>query len=146
MPNMVFLESHIRVAPVALAGHTIWRDRWTALQSPPTNTITPPRCSSTMEENRQLPSYPRLNHSAGDKWIKHLTKNRLSTFTGGHFSDVNLSSMLFVHRLDDAHHVKLQVWSAPGLSKPSFEEAMKEKFKPAKKGDSFGPSCTFPQH
>lgn len=32
------------------------------------------------------------------------------------------------------------VWSAPGLSKPSFEEAMKEEFKVAKKGEKFGPS------
>ncbi|KAI0338667.1 hypothetical protein BDW22DRAFT_1362757 [Trametopsis cervina] len=89
-----------------------------------------------------LPDYPNLNYGTGAKWIKHLTQNRLSTFTGGHFSDVNLSSMLFVHRLDDQHHVKLQVWSAPGLTKPGFKEAVKENFKPAKKGDSFGPSCT----
>ena len=34
-------------------------------------------------------------------------------------------------------------WSAPGLTKPSFEEAMKQKFKPAKKGESFGPSCQY---
>ena len=88
-----------------------------------------------------LPDYPNLNYGAGAKWIKHLTHNRLSTFTGGHFSDVNLSSLLFVHRLDGPHYVKLQVWSAPGLTKPSFKEAMQQKFKEAKKGDSFGPSC-----
>lgn len=87
--------------------------------------------------------YPKLNHSPGAKWIKHLTSNRLATFNGGHFADVNLSSTLFVHRLDDSHFVKLQVWSAPGLSKPSFGEAMKQKFIPAKKGDSFGPSCEY---
>ncbi|OCH89390.1 glycoside hydrolase family 38 protein [Obba rivulosa] len=84
--------------------------------------------------------YPTTNHGPGAKWIKHLTKDRLSTFNGGHFSDVNLASVLFVHRLDDANHVSLQVWSAPGLEKPSFEEAMKQKFRPAKKGESFGPS------
>lgn len=86
-------------------------------------------------------SYPDLNYTSGAKWIKHLTKGRLDTFTGGHFADVNLSSVLFTHRVDNSQHVKLQVWSAPGLSKPSFEEAMKQKFKPAKKGESFGPSC-----
>ena len=85
--------------------------------------------------------YPALNYTPGSKWIKKLTKDRLSTFTGGHFNDVNLSSILFTHRLSDSNHVKLQVWSAPGLTKLSFEEAMKQKFKPAKKGDSFGPSC-----
>ncbi|KII92975.1 glycoside hydrolase family 38 protein [Plicaturopsis crispa FD-325 SS-3] len=87
-------------------------------------------------------SYPELNYGSGAKWIKHLTQARLGTFSGGHFADVNLSSILFTHRVDNAELVKLQVWSAPGLSKPSFAEAMKQKFKPAKKGDSFGPSWT----
>ncbi|KAL5496105.1 AMS1 [Sanghuangporus vaninii] len=87
-------------------------------------------------------SYPELNFGPGEKWIKSLTQDRLNQFTGGHFSDVNLSSVLFTHRLDGPPYVKLQVWSAPGLTKPSFEEAMKQKFRPAKKGDSFGPSWT----
>lgn len=103
-------------------------------------------------------SYPELNNGSGSKWIKGLTQNRLGTFIGGHFAGVNLSSVLFTHRLDNAEHVKLEVyasslntnfiylhscrWSAPGLEKPTFEEAMKQKFKPAKKGDSFGPSWT----
>lgn len=86
--------------------------------------------------------YPELNHGSGAKWIKSLTQNRLSTFLGGHFEDVNLSSVLFTHRIDGSHHIDLQVWSAPGLTKPSFHEAMKQEFKPAKKGDSFGPSWT----
>lgn len=86
-------------------------------------------------------SYPELNSGSGAKWIKHLTKDRLGTFNGGHFADVNLSSVLFTHRLDGPEFVQLQVWSAPGLTKPTFEEATKQKFKPAKKGDSFGPSC-----
>ncbi|ELU38560.1 glycoside hydrolase family 38 protein [Rhizoctonia solani AG-1 IA] len=41
---------------------------------------------------------------------------------------------MFTHRIDDADHVKLEVWSAPGRTKPTFEEAMKQDFKPAKKG------------
>ncbi len=94
---------------------------------------------------RPLPDYPNLNYGPGAKWIKHLTQNRLGTFAGGHFSDVNISSILFFHRLDDADHVKLEVWSAPGRSKPSFDEALKQTYKPAKKGDSFGPSCKHPQ-
>lgn len=61
---------------------------------------------------------------------------------GGHFSDINLSSVLYLHRLDDSAHVKLELWSAPGLSKPTFEEAMKQTFKPATKGVSLGPSWT----
>ncbi|ESK96763.1 glycoside hydrolase family 38 protein [Moniliophthora roreri MCA 2997] len=90
----------------------------------------------------QNSSYPEQNYGPGAKWIKNLTRDRLNNFNGGHFSDVNLTSMLFTHRVDNAEHVKLQVWSAPGLTKPTFEEAMKQKFKPAKKGDSFGPSWT----
>ncbi|KAI0713074.1 glycoside hydrolase family 38 protein [Cerioporus squamosus] len=86
--------------------------------------------------------YPKENYGPGAKWIKHLTQNRLGTFEGGHFADVNLSSVLFTHRIDNKEHVKLEVWSAPGLSKPSFEEAMKQKFRPASKGESFGPSWT----
>jgi hypothetical protein len=92
-------------------------------------------------QQRTTHSYPELNSGSGAKWVKNLTQNRLSTFSGGHFSDVNLSSVLFTHRLDSSEFVKLQVWSPPGLTKPSFEEAIKQKYKPAKKGDSFGPSC-----
>ncbi|CCM00538.1 uncharacterized protein FIBRA_02572 [Fibroporia radiculosa] len=84
--------------------------------------------------------YPKMNYDAGAKWIKHLTQGRLGTFNGGHYDSVNLGSVLFTQRLDDSQHVRLQVWSAPGLSKPTFEEAMRQKFMPAKKGDSFGPS------
>lgn len=86
--------------------------------------------------------YPVLNLNPGAKWSKGLTNGRLDTFVGGHFSDINLSSVLFVHRLDDSEHVKLEVWSAPGLSKPTFEEAMKQTFKPAQKGTTLGPSWT----
>ncbi|KAF7428480.1 Glycoside hydrolase, 38 vacuolar alpha mannosidase [Pleurotus ostreatus] len=85
--------------------------------------------------------YPRTNFSAGAKWIKNLTRDRLNNFNGGHFSDVNLSAVMFIHRIDNEEHVKLEVWSAPGLTKPTFEEAMEQTFKPAKKGMAFGPSC-----
>ncbi|THH05654.1 hypothetical protein EW145_g4638 [Phellinidium pouzarii] len=87
-------------------------------------------------------SYPELNYRPGAKWIKSLTQDRLSQFTGGHFSDVNLSSALFMHRLDGLNNVDLRVWSAPGLTKPTFDEAMQQEFRSAKKGDSFGPSWT----
>ncbi|KDQ27960.1 glycoside hydrolase family 38 protein [Pleurotus ostreatus PC15] len=86
--------------------------------------------------------YPRTNFSAGAKWIKNLTRDRLNNFNGGHFSDVNLSAVMFIHRIDNEEHVKLEVWSAPGLTKPTFEEAMEQTFKPAKKGMAFGPSWT----
>ena len=58
------------------------------------------------------------------------------------YSEYNLSSVLYTHRLDDRKHVSLSVWNAPGRSKPSFDEAIKQKFKPAQKGDDFGPPWT----
>jgi hypothetical protein len=53
--------------------------------------------------------YPQLNHTPGAKWIKHLTRSRLDTFTGGHYSDVNLSSVLFERRESGSEWVKLRV-------------------------------------
>jgi alpha-mannosidase len=85
--------------------------------------------------------YPEHNFSPGGKWIKNLTRDRTGNFSGGHFADVNLSSVLFTHRLDESEHVQLQRWSAPGITKPTFQEALKQDFQPAKKGESIGPSC-----
>jgi alpha-mannosidase len=53
--------------------------------------------------------YAELNHGAGAKWIKNLTRDRLNTFNGGHFAGVNLSSILFTHRIDNSESVKLKV-------------------------------------
>ena len=88
-------------------------------------------------------SYPLDGSSAGRKWIKSLTNDRAGQFTGGRWESLNLSSVLYTERIDDAKHVELGVWSAPGRSKPTFEEAMRNKFKSAKKGDHFGPSCMY---
>lgn len=85
--------------------------------------------------------YPEQTFSPGAKWIKRLTTDRTGNFTGGHFADVNLSSVLFTHRFDDSKYVQLERWSAPGISKPTFQEALKKDFQPAKKGESIGPSC-----
>lgn len=63
-------------------------------------------------------------------------------FQNGQYGQENLSGVLYAHRLDGDEHVKLEVWSAPGLTKPSFEEAKRQTYKPAKKGDKFGPSWT----
>ncbi|KAI9449033.1 glycosyl hydrolases family 38 N-terminal domain-containing protein [Lactarius psammicola] len=97
------------------------------------HTHSQPRSNNTTD-------YPQWSFSPGAKWIKGLTKDRTGNFTGGHFADVNLTSVLFTHRLDDSDHIELQRWSAPGLTKPSFEEALKHDFQPAKKGESIGPS------
>ncbi|WVQ95701.1 hypothetical protein IAU59_002800 [Kwoniella sp. CBS 9459] len=85
------------------------------------------------------PRYPQRTDGAR---YKHLgsTHGRLDQFIGGHYRDYNLSSLLFAHKLDDEKHVKLEVWSAPNRSKPTFEEAKRQNYRPAKKGDEFGPS------
>jgi alpha-mannosidase len=85
--------------------------------------------------------YPQLTFSPGAKWIKGLTRDRTGNFSGGHFADVNLSSVLYTHRLNDSDHIELQRWSAPALTKPTFAEALSHDFEPAKKGESIGPSC-----
>ena len=43
--------------------------------------------------------YPGRNGFPDAKWTKGLTRNHTSNFAGGHFSDLNLSSLLFT-RLD----------------------------------------------
>jgi alpha-mannosidase len=88
-------------------------------------------------------SYPELGTGPGAKWSKGLIRDRTRQFTGGRYSSLNLSAVMFMQRFDDKDHVELKVWSAPGRSKPSFHEAMSQSFKPAHKGDSFGPSCKF---
>jgi len=88
------------------------------------------------------PSYPELNFGVGNKWIKSLTQDRVKKFNDGSFAELNLPALMFIHRIDDADHVKLEVWSAPGRTKPSFKEAIKQEFRPAKKGQQFGPSWT----
>ncbi|KIY67661.1 glycoside hydrolase family 38 protein [Cylindrobasidium torrendii FP15055 ss-10] len=86
-------------------------------------------------------AYPVINHSPGEKWVKGITQGRLGTFQGGHYADENISALLYHHRIDNSENIKLEVWSAPDRSKPSFKEAMKQKFRPAKKYEQFGPSC-----
>ena len=75
------------------------------------------------------------------KSVKSLTLNRFNNFQGGHYESVNLTSALYTTRADGSAAVKLEVWSPKAGEKPSFDEAKKQKYKPAKKGDSFGPSC-----
>ncbi|KAG8908987.1 Glycoside hydrolase, 38 vacuolar alpha mannosidase [Tulasnella sp. 403] len=67
-------------------------------------------------------NYPETNFGGGAKWIKPLTQDRLNVFVGGHFNNVNLGSVLFTERKDDEKFVSMKYWSAPGLSKPGFDE------------------------
>ncbi|KAJ7023286.1 hypothetical protein C8F04DRAFT_1271606 [Mycena alexandri] len=106
--------------------------------APSTNPTTDNTSMNTSKE------YPTLNPSPGAKWIKRLTQDRLGQFNGGHFGDVNLGAAMYKRVEEGEGYVQMKVWSAPGRSKPSFAEALSHRadFKPAKKGDSFGPSWT----
>lgn len=87
--------------------------------------------------------YPELGTGPGAKWIKSLTNDRTGQFTGSRYPDLDLTAVLFTEKKDGKDYVELNVWSAPGRSKPTFKEAMNKEFKPAKKGDRFGPSCSY---
>ncbi|KAI4519924.1 glycoside hydrolase family 38 protein [Schizophyllum commune Loenen D] len=93
-----------------------------------------------MATNAPTVNYPSLSLDAGAKWIKNLTQNRLDYFTGGHYASHNLSSALYKANRDDV--VRIKVWHAPGLTKPSYAEALSHiaDFEPAQKGIRLGPS------
>jgi hypothetical protein len=55
-------------------------------------------------------SYPSLNYGPGAKWVKNLTRDRLNNFHGGHYSGLNISSVLFAHRANSEEFVNLKVW------------------------------------
>ncbi|TFY54220.1 hypothetical protein EVJ58_g8985 [Rhodofomes roseus] len=62
------------------------------------------------------------NYGTGAKWIKHLTQGRLGTFNGGHYADVNLSQVLYHHRVDDSAYIKLQTnhWWKVSVTLPAY--------------------------
>ncbi|KAJ1721115.1 Glycoside hydrolase, 38 vacuolar alpha mannosidase [Coemansia erecta] len=72
-----------------------------------------------------------------------ITRSRVNNFLGGgQWEDVNIKAALYDLRVSGEPHVHLEVWSAPGQDRPTFEHAVKQQFKPAKVGQVFGPSWT----
>ncbi|KAJ1942521.1 Glycoside hydrolase, 38 vacuolar alpha mannosidase [Kickxella alabastrina] len=72
-----------------------------------------------------------------------ITRSRVNNFMGDNqWKDVNIQATLYDMCVSGEPHVKLEVWSAPGQDRPSFEHAVKQEFRPAKVGQSFGPSWT----
>jgi len=98
--------------------------------------------------SRQHGSYQRVTESVNHPLLQGITDKRLQLFTGGHFASQNLSSILERRRIDDAQHIRMRVWSAPGETKPGFNEAIgalqadQQLWKPYHKGDRLGPSWT----
>lgn len=90
---------------------------------------------------REEEAYPRFDAKPRGPELRHIYNDRLSQFLdGGEYRDVNLHSMLYHDRVDGEEFLGLEVYSPPELSRPLFEHAVTNTFRPAKKGDTFGPS------
>ncbi|WVF71778.1 hypothetical protein IAT40_006586 [Kwoniella sp. CBS 6097] len=90
--------------------------------------------------------YPRHTKEVTHPLLPNITSRRLNLFSNGHYAAHNLSSSLDRARVDGDEWVKLTAWSAPGLTKPAFDEATQAlrsgETKPYRKGDWLGPSWT----
>ncbi|ERS98951.1 hypothetical protein HMPREF1624_04146 [Sporothrix schenckii ATCC 58251] len=86
-------------------------------------------------------SYPQLAHRPVGQKISKIYRERIGQFySQGQWDKVNLLSMMDDGVAAGKPHVKLSKWSVPGLDRPTFAEAVKQKFEEASVGDSFGPS------
>ncbi|KAL9602170.1 MAG: hypothetical protein Q9219_002034 [cf. Caloplaca sp. 3 TL-2023] len=93
--------------------------------------------------NPQVPStsLPKLASGPVGQQIHSIYKERLRQFTSnGQYSSQNLQAAMYEGRASGGDHVKLQVYSPPDLSRPTFEEATSHEFKDTHVGESFGPS------
>lgn len=72
--------------------------------------------------------------------IRGVEERRLDEFAYGQFGGYNLSAALFEHKTDDKDIISYGVWEPEALTKPTFEEASKQEYKPISKGYRFGPS------
>ncbi|CAK4031859.1 glycoside hydrolase family 38 [Lecanosticta acicola] len=89
------------------------------------------------------PSYPQLALRPKGKLIHDIYKDRLKQFTdNGQYKQQGLLAKLYDARLAGEPHVKLSVWDAPHLSRPTFDEATRSdnEYKKAEKGMWIGPS------
>ncbi|KAI0022183.1 glycosyl hydrolases family 38 N-terminal domain-containing protein [Xylariomycetidae sp. FL0641] len=85
--------------------------------------------------------YPMQASRPVGKRISKIYKDRITQFySGGQWEKQNLLAMMYEGRVSGSPHVKLWTWPAPGLSRPTFEEAMRGEYKPTRIGDVFGPS------
>lgn len=109
---------------------------------------------STALNHHGLSSTYRISVSSTHPWNrKYLLSfvtdvqadRRLDLFSGGHYVDFNLTSALNRAMVSGGDHVRMTVWSAPGMSKPTFGEAksnLRSSAKPYKVGDWLGKSWT----
>ena len=98
---------------------------------------TKPNLASTSRSYPQLAAHPK------GKQIHDIYRERLRQFTDdGQYRQQGLLAKLDKGRVSGESNVKLSVWDAPKLSRPTFKEATSKKneYKSAQKGQSFGPS------
>ncbi|KAL1651186.1 Glycoside hydrolase, 38 vacuolar alpha mannosidase [Diplodia intermedia] len=97
----------------------------------------------TQLPSRMAPSkeYPKLAAGPVGKQIHKIYLDRLRQFTsGGQYESKGLLPKINEARASGGDHVKLSVYSPPDLTRPTFKEATRHKFRPASVGESFGPS------
>ncbi|KAM5489504.1 Glycoside hydrolase, 38 vacuolar alpha mannosidase [Microsporum audouinii] len=93
------------------------------------------------EAPKHAPVYPLLAERPVGQHITSIYKDRLRQFTAtGQYQGHNLLDKFFFALNDDEKYVKLWVYSVPNLERPSFKDAVKNEFKPTRRGTSFGPS------
>ncbi|KAJ8126457.1 hypothetical protein O1611_g7180 [Lasiodiplodia mahajangana] len=85
--------------------------------------------------------YPIRAPAPVGKRISRIYKERIEQFySTGQWQKQNLLAMMYEGITSGPPSVQLWTWPAPGLSRPSFQEAMAGNYQPARVGDSFGPS------
>ncbi|KAI0482812.1 glycosyl hydrolases family 38 N-terminal domain-containing protein [Xylariaceae sp. FL0804] len=85
--------------------------------------------------------YPVQAQGPVGKKISKIYKERITQFySTGQWETRNLLAMMFEEVTSGRPYVQLWVWDAPGLSRPSFEEAMRGHYEPTQVLDWFGPS------
>ncbi|KAL8898042.1 MAG: hypothetical protein Q9192_002274 [Flavoplaca navasiana] len=91
----------------------------------------------------QMPSssLPKLVPGPVGQQIHSIYQERLGQFTSnGQYSSQNLQAAMYEGRASGDEYVKLQVYSPPNLTRPTFDEATSHEFTDTHVGASFGPS------
>ncbi|KAJ8118709.1 hypothetical protein ONZ43_g3940 [Nemania bipapillata] len=85
--------------------------------------------------------YPIRAPAPVGKRISRIYKERIEQFySTGQWEKQNLLAMMYEGVASGPPSVQLWTWPAPGLSRPTFDEAKAGDYQPAEVGNSFGPS------
>ncbi|KAF7122120.1 hypothetical protein CNMCM5793_000076 [Aspergillus hiratsukae] len=85
-------------------------------------------------------NYPRFSARPVGKLVHSIYRDRLETFIQpGQYERQNLLSSLYKARFSGEPTIQLSGWSAPDLSRPTFDEATSQHFQPTQVGRTFGP-------